>query len=176
MRAGRAKLRSVHQLCDSLIEAEVREFMSLIVGLGSPHGDDQLGWVAIDRLMPRVPRGIVALKARGGVELLEYLEGHDRAIVIDASVPAGQPGLIRSYAWPCPDLARCAPATTHGLSLIEALLLAETLCRLPRFVTIHTIEARDTSPVGTLSADVSRQLGVLVESMLAELAVPCLRS
>ena len=34
--------------------------MSLIVGLGSPHGDDQLGWVAIDRLRPRLPAGISA--------------------------------------------------------------------------------------------------------------------
>ena len=31
--------------------------MSLIVGLGSPHGDDQLGWVAIDLLQPRLPAG-----------------------------------------------------------------------------------------------------------------------
>ena len=34
--------------------------MSLIVGLGSPHGDDQLGWVAIDRLRPLLPAGISA--------------------------------------------------------------------------------------------------------------------
>ena len=40
--------------------------MSLIVGLGSPHGDDQLGWVAVDRLRPRLPAGISAHKVRGG--------------------------------------------------------------------------------------------------------------
>ena len=34
--------------------------MSLIVGLGSPHGDDRLGWVAVDRLRLRLPAGISA--------------------------------------------------------------------------------------------------------------------
>ena len=69
VRAGRAELRSVHQLRDSLAEAEDREIMSLIVGLGSPHGDDQLGWVAIDRLRPRLPASIFTQKVRGGLEL-----------------------------------------------------------------------------------------------------------
>ena len=95
--------------------------MSVIVGLGSPHGDDQLGWVAIDRLRPRLPAGIAAHKVRGGIELLECLEGQDAAVVIDAAAPAGRPGTIRSFAWPSPELAGCAPWSTHGLGLVEAL-------------------------------------------------------
>ena len=78
--------------------------MSLIVGLGSPHGDDQLGWVAIDLLRPRLPAGTSAHKVRGGLELIECLDGHDAAVVIDAASPAGRPGSIRSFTWPCPEL------------------------------------------------------------------------
>ena len=101
--------------------------MSLIVGLGSPHGDDQLGWVAIDRLRPRLPAGISAQKVRGGLELIECLEGHDAAVVIDAASPAGRPGTIRSFTWPCPELAHCALLSSHGLGLVEAIQLAEAL-------------------------------------------------
>ena len=48
----------MYQLRDTFSEVENRRIMSLIVGLGSPHGDDQLGWITIDRLRPLLPAGI----------------------------------------------------------------------------------------------------------------------
>ena len=145
--------------------------MSLILGLGSPHGDDQLGWVAIDRLRPRLPSGVSAYKVRSGLDLLDRLEGHDAAVVIDTRAPAGRPGAIRSFVWPCPEQAHSFLLSSHSLGLIEAFQLAEALGRLPRHVTIHTIEARDTSPGASLSDDIARQLDALVESVLGNLAV-----
>ncbi len=142
--------------------------MSLIVGLGSPHGDDQLGWVAIDLIRPRLPAGVSAQKIRGGLDLLECLEGHDTVVIVDASAPAGRPGLIRSFAWPCPELPELAPWSTHGLELVEALQLAETLGLLPRNLVIYTIEARDISPLAALGDDIARQAEGLVETILAD--------
>jgi len=142
--------------------------MSLIVGLGSPHGDDQLGWVVVDRLRPRLAAGITADKVHGGLELLDALGGHHAAIVIDAAAPAGRPGTIRSFAWPAPELARCALWSTHGLGLVQALQLAETLGRLPQRVRIYTIEAQDTSPGAPLSGNVARRLDAVVEAVLVD--------
>jgi hydrogenase maturation protease len=142
--------------------------MSLIVGLGSPHGDDQLGWVVVDRLRPRLPAGIAVDKVHGGLELLECLGGHDAAVVIDAAAPAGRPGTIRSFTWPSPDLAHCAPWSTHGLGLVQALHLAETLGRLPGRVSIYTIEARDISPGAPLSGIVARRLDAVAEAVLRD--------
>jgi hydrogenase maturation protease len=137
--------------------------MSLILGLGSPHGDDQLGWVAIDRMRPRLPAGTYAHKIRGGFDLIEYLEGHDTAVVIDAASPAGRPGSIRSFTWPCPELVHCILLSSHGLGLVEAIQLTEALGRLPQHLKIYTIEARDTSPGAPLDDEIARQLDVLVE-------------
>ena len=78
--------------------------MSLIVGLGSPHGDDQLGWVVVDRLRPGWPAGITVAKVDGGIGLLASLVGHEAAVVIDAAAPAGRPGTIRSYIWPSAEI------------------------------------------------------------------------
>jgi hydrogenase maturation protease len=142
--------------------------MSLVVGLGSPQGDDQLGWVAIDWLRPRLPEGIVAEKVRDGVELLLRLEGHDTAVVIDAAIPAGQPGLVRSFVWPAPELVQCAPWSTHGLGLVAALRLAEALGCLPRHVSIYTIEAHDVSAIGDLSDDVAQPLDSVVEAVIRD--------
>lgn len=145
--------------------------MSLIVGLGSPHGDDQVGWAAVDRLRPRLPGGMSAHKVRDGLELLDCLKGHDLAVVIDAAAPAGRPGLVRSFNWPCVELTQCALWSTHGLGLVEALQLAEVMGQLPRHVSIYTIEGRDTSPVASLSDEVERQINVVVENVLADVAV-----
>jgi hydrogenase maturation protease len=147
--------------------------MSLIMGIGSPHGDDQLGWVAIDRLQPLLPAGISARKARGGLELLESLEGHDSAVIIDAAAPAGRPGTFRTFNWPSSLLANCERLSTHGLGLVAALELAMVLDRLPRFVKICTIEAHDTSPGAPLGTHVARQLDVLVAHVLTDLEVSC---
>jgi hydrogenase maturation protease len=143
--------------------------MSLIVGLGSPHGDDQLGWVAVDRLRPRLPAGIISAKVPGGLELLEALEGHETVIVIDAVAPAGRPGTIRSFAWPSAELGHNTPRSTHGLGLVQALHLAETLGCLPGFVRIYTLEARDITPVAQLSEDVAQRLDAVVEAVLDDL-------
>jgi hydrogenase maturation protease len=161
----------VYQLCDTFPEIENREIMSLIVGLGSPHGDDQLGWVAIDRLRPLLRAGILARKVRDGFELLEVLEGHDSAVIIDAAAPAGRPGSILSFTWPCAELVHCVFLSSHGLGLVEAIRLAEALDRLPYHVKIYTIEAQNTSPGAPLGDDIARRLDALVECVLGGLAV-----
>jgi hydrogenase maturation protease len=143
--------------------------MSLIVGLGSPHGDDQLGWVAIDRIMPRLPAGNSALKVNGGLDLLECLDARESAVIIDSAAPAGQPGTLRTFDWPSPLLAECERLSTHGLGLVAALKLAEALDRLPRDVRIYTVEAHDTSPDAPLGTHVARQLDVLVAYVLTDL-------
>jgi hydrogenase maturation protease len=150
--------------------------MSLILGLGSPHGDDQLGWIAVDRLRPRLPTGISAHKVQGGLELLECLEGQDAAVVIDAAAPAGRPGTIRSFAWPCPELTEWTPWSTHGLGLVQAFHLAEVLGRLPRRVTLYTVEAQATAPGAPLSLQVSQPLNTVVATILRDVTAHTSRS
>jgi hydrogenase maturation protease len=137
-----------------------------IVGLGSPHGDDQVGWIAVDRLRLRLPGDVHAVKAASGVELLGFLAGQDDIIILDAAAPASRPGTIRSFVWPCADLAARGPWSTHGLGLVEALRLAQTLGRIPGQVVIATVEAQSTAPGLSLSRAVARGLDDLVESIL----------
>jgi hydrogenase maturation protease len=146
---------------------------TIVVGLGSPHGDDRLGWAAIDLLRPRLPAHVQAVKISGGPGLLERLDGQDQALVIDAAAPSGRPGTIRSFAWPAcaGDLPQRPSSSTHGWGLIEALRLAEVLGRLPRVVMIETVEAACAPPgCPALSPAVQAALPALVESILGRFA------
>ena len=143
--------------------------MSLVVGLGSPHGDDQLGWVAVDRLRARLPAGIAADKVNGGVELLG-VSGWARRGGRHRRRGAGGPArndpivhLALSQSW-----LTAHRWSTHGLGLVEALQLGETLGGLPALVSIYTIEAHDLSPCAELSGIVAARLDAVVESVLRE--------
>lgn len=138
----------------------------LVAGLGSPHGDDRLGWAVIDRLRSRLPPGVTACKALGGLDLLGCLEGQDAAVVVDASAPAGRPGEIRSFDWPCRELAEGEPLGTHGMGLVAALRMAEALGRLPRRVRIVAVEAQETSPGATLSGAAAQRVDVAADVVL----------
>jgi hydrogenase maturation protease len=143
-----------------------------IIGLGSPHGDDQVGWVAVDLLWSRLPADVPAFKASGEVEILELFDGFDRVIIIDAAAPAGQPGTVRSFVWPEGDLQQTGATTTHGVGLADVLRLAELLKRLPREVVFETVEAKQTAPGSPLSEAVERGAMRVVESVLGRLGQP----
>lgn len=137
-----------------------------ILGLGTAYGDDQLGWIAIDRLRPLLPEGILAAKVSGGHGLLECLVGQNDVVIVDALAPAGRPGNVRSFAWPGADFVECAPWSSHGLGVLEALRFAEALGRLPLRVSIETVEAQQTLPGALLSSVVSRGLDDLIAVLL----------
>jgi hydrogenase maturation protease len=143
--------------------------MTLIAGLGSPHGDDQLGWVVVDHLRPILAEDLAVCKVSTALELLDCLESQDTAIVIDSVAPSGRPGTVRTVTWPCPELAALTPWSTHSLGLVEALQLAEVLGRLPRRVTIHTIEAQATAPGASLSRLMMPAIEAVVKTVLGEL-------
>ncbi len=142
--------------------------MTVLIGLGSPHGDDQLGWIAVDRLQPLLPAEIITHKIGSAIKLVDCLEGHETAVVIDATAPAGRPGTHRSFLWPCPELIAGSAWSTHGVGLVEALRLAEALGRLPRRVQIDTIEAAGTTPGAALSDAVARGLDLLMAAVLRD--------
>jgi len=143
-----------------------------ILGLGSPHGDDQLGWIAVDRLRPLLPQGIVAAKVSGGPGLLGCLVGQVNLVIVDALAPAGRPGSHRSFVWPCDDFADSMTWSSHGLGLVQALRFAEVLGSLPHRIFIETVEAESTMAGADLSLRVSQGLDELIAVLLRR-AVPC---
>lgn len=118
----------------------------LILGIGSPHGDDRAGWAAIDLLSELLPKPTSLRKAIVPHEILDWLEPDVQTHVIDAAC-SGEPSVGR-YEFFCngTDLQSThvsMPAlrsqTTHQLDLMSTLQLAAVLQRLPRQFVLWTI-------------------------------------
>lgn len=73
----------------------------LFVGLGSHHGDDQIGWLVADRLATErdLPSSVAIRKAAIPLDLLDWLEGVDCLHVCDASQSAASSGKLQRWDW-----------------------------------------------------------------------------
>ena len=132
--------------------------MIRIIGLGSPFGDDQVGWRVIESLKGRLPRTIdlIALD-RPGAGLIRWMQKVDHLVLIDALTSGAAPGsVIRLDAADLPtDRSRL---TSHDLALSDTLRLAERLGCLPARIEIFGIELGSCtdealSPVAENAAD-----------------------
>lgn len=149
----------------------------MIVGIGSPHGDDQIGWLAAESLMQYRSEVDAVIKiAKTPSDLLDWLESDDpkpgRLVICDATSGAGRIGEIRVWQWPCSDLEDLAMSGTHNLSLYSILKLADQLDRLPAEVVIWTIEGRLSQANSEMSPRVVEAVRQITDNIMGWLAMP----
>uniref|UniRef100_A0A7C2P0M4 Hydrogenase maturation protease n=1 Tax=Schlesneria paludicola TaxID=360056 RepID=A0A7C2P0M4_9PLAN len=117
----------------------------LIIGLGSPHGDDQAGWLVIARLRALGLPASQAVPARTPADLWDWCRSDRALTVCDACVDVGPPGTLKRWVWP----EHCLPSTcggTHDLSLGVVLSLGRELGSFPANVVVWTITGASFAP------------------------------
>ena len=120
---------------------------ALVIGIGNPlAGDDGVGIRAIAQLRKTISdeRIFLVESERGGLDLLDLLEGHPTAIVIDAALTGTKPpGTISSFNIRRPFVVETLPSL-HTIGLCTVLAFGTTMgITLPEEVTVYTVEARD---------------------------------
>lgn len=152
---------------------------TLIIGLGSPHGDDSVGWRIIERLQADAALVAEFRIAAHPIDILDHFDGASEAHIIDACRAGGRPGEL--YCWQWPEFAErgaTARHSSHAMSLEEALRLGERLALLPRRLMIWGVEV-GTEPRGATmpaeldpdelpAVDLPAVLAALVPRILAE--------
>jgi hydrogenase maturation protease len=141
-----------------------------VVGVGSPQGDDAVGWEVVWKVQEEREweAGIEFRSVEGGQRLLDLLDGRGTLIVVDAMMgPAA--GAIERLEWPAPRLERLRPGTTHDLRPGEAIQLADAVGLLPPRVVIWAIAGERFDPVSALSSAVATAVPELVKRIIAEL-------
>jgi hydrogenase maturation protease len=145
--------------------------MLRVIGIGSPHGDDQIGWRLIEELADLESTDLSLCSVPTPIDMLERLGGCDVLIVVDACDVGKPPGSVVVREWPAL-LESEGHASSHGLGVDSVLRLAENLGRLPRRVILFGVQKSRSEHPGDLSADVShawpqiiRQLTALIDGL-----------
>jgi hydrogenase maturation protease len=119
----------------------------IVIGVGNTIAtDDGVGIHAVEQL-----RGVISDERvcfahceRGGLDLLDLLEGHPTAFIIDAAWTGTKPaGTISSFNIHRPFVVETLPSL-HTIGLCTVLAFGTTIgINLPDEVTVYTVEARD---------------------------------
>jgi hydrogenase maturation protease len=141
-----------------------------ILGVGSPSGDDQAGWLTVDALLDlgiRSGDGIVIEKLdRPGSALIPLLGRTAWLILVDAMQGEGETGEIRRFDqtdWPHYGHG----LSSHGLGVIDALMLAGELGSLPPSLDLYGIEVGGTTPASSPSRAI-RAAAARLANMIAD--------
>ena len=144
--------------------------MNLVLGVGSPHGVDQVGWMLVDQLLQ-----MTSLNAAVGVlstplELLDHLDGCEFLLIIDACRTGVEEGTVIRLSWPDQRIQAHRSLSSHGMGLGESLLLAEQLGKLPERVVLLCLEVGQEITQATGSDEPMPNLDELQSRVLEELA------
>ncbi len=149
-------------------QSQVRPLLR-VVAVGSPNGDDRVGWEVVERLRQELAlAGVQTMVLRDPVSLVHHLEGCAGVILVDACRSGAEAGTIFRLTWPACELDTTGGPSTHGFGVAGALALAEALGRLPPQVVLLGVEAQACEPSGDLSAPVRGALPELCRQVLAE--------
>lgn len=141
-----------------------------VVGVGSPQGDDAVGWEVVWKVQEARAweAGIEFRSVEGGQRLLDLLDGRGTLVVVDAMMgPAA--GTIERLEWPAPGIDRLRPGTTHDLRPGEAIQLAAAVSLLPPRVVIWAIAGECFASSSAISPAVAVAVPELVKRIVAEL-------
>jgi hydrogenase maturation protease len=131
-----------------------------VLGVGSPFGDDRVGWRVAEALAARPAREREGLAIhrldRPGAALLAHLRAADRVVIVDALATDGPAGEVRVL-----DPAALAPpdalVSSHALGVAESLALLDALDEAPRAIGVVAVTIN-----GTGGFDLSEPVAVAV--------------
>ncbi|QDT97178.1 hydrogenase maturation protease [Gimesia aquarii] len=148
----------------------------LVIGIGSPHGDDQVGWEIAKQIQDRDSKFVDVRLARTPDDLLDWLEGIKQLVICDACQGAGDVGTHHHWKWPSDQLETMTWSGTHHVSLPSVLALAEQLGRLPTLVQIWGVEIEQTQPGDSMSESVKAGTTVVAKTICQDLSIPTKKS
>ncbi len=136
-----------------------------ILGLGSPHGDDQAGWLVIEQLRQR---GYPQQRLSRVLTLADLLDiDHDPApwILCDAALDDSPPGTIARCEWPADRIMTARHHTAHDIPLAEILALRNEIAGAAQDVEIWTIRGEVWNPGATPTTVVQEAAAQLAERL-----------
>lgn len=143
-----------------------------VLGIGNRfRRDDGIGPAVIDVLAPEVGDGVDARTCLcEPATLIEAIRDARAVILVDASAPGVTPGRIRRFSTATGVPGWQHAASTHGVSLNQALELAHALGAAPDTVVVYAVEGADFGHGEGLSPTLAAALPGLKRALCREIA------
>ncbi len=140
-----------------------------VIGVGSSHGDDQIGWLIADALDAQLSKQVTVRKASSPSDLLNWIGEVEWLGICDACRGAGAAGDWYCWTWPDHQIDQRTFRGTHDMTLSAALSLAATLGQVPQTIKIWGIEIGNCQPGDSVSAVIRSRIPQIVDSILQEI-------
>lgn len=138
---------------------------TLVVGIGSTiRGDDGVGVQAVRQFKARCPESVEVIElGTAGLSLLDFVEGFDRLVIIDAILTGAAPGTVHELTGE--EVAKTVHlGVGHEADLPTALSLGQKLSRhMPADVVVVAVEAADTT---TFSEELTPEVAFAIPEVL----------
>lgn len=150
-----------------------------VIGIGSPFGDDQVGWEIVKqlaqcrRIQCYMPRCLsLSYHDRPGVRLLDLMKNVNKLFLVDAVVTGKTIGSY--YRLQNEEIEAFKNlVSTHELGVAQTLQLARALNQLPKEIIFYGIEINPANLTFSISSSIECVIYSLVERMKNEI-ISCL--
>lgn len=141
---------------------------SLVIGVGNrDRGDDGAGPAVCDLVAELAPGSIrTVVLETSAIDLVEHWGGDDRAVIVDAGRPSGEPGRVVEYDGLEGRFAVPGTTSTHSIDLAGGVELARALGRLPAALTIVSIEGATFDLGAPLTEEVRRRVRAIASQLV----------
>lgn len=141
-----------------------------IVGLGSPNGDDQFGWLVADRLAGETRRrqlsNACVRRATTPAQVLDWLDDIDQLLLIDACRGQASLGELMRLEWPALEIEQIRGSGSHDYTIWQTLELAARLGSLPRHCHLWCAAAQQFNPGQQLSPSLLALVPSVVDDVI----------
>lgn len=140
-----------------------------VIGVGSPHGDDHIGWLIADSLAVQNSHLFKVEKVPTPLDILDRLNNVDWLGICDACHGSGKAGTWNRWTWPNVEIIQQRFAGSHDFSLTAVLNLAARLGTLPGTVVIWGVEVETCRPSEAISSTALAAVDPVANAILQEL-------
>ena len=146
-----------------------------VLGIGSPFGDDQLGWEVVNLLQQRptlshlTPEQLhIACCDRPGMHLLELMRQVQTVFLIDAVKTGSEVGTLHRFQ--NEEIEGIGDTlSTHALGIAEAMKMGAALQTLPQNVILYGVEIGDVQFQFVLSEPIKQAIKALSVSIESDI-------
>jgi len=144
----------------------------LILGIGNLlMKDEGVGVHVVEKLKEmQLPDNVEVLDGgTAGLDLVDFIEGRKKLIVIDAVNAGGKPGTIYRLTEENLDIRPKAISSFHEIDFLDALLVSEAMNSKPEEIVVVGIEPNDMSSGMELSTEIEKRIPDIINLVMKEI-------